>query len=235
MRILIVGASGGTGRQMVLQALARGHAVRAWSRHEGELALRHPMLEHVSGDVADAPIARRAVEGVDAVVSALGSTHGLAKATVCTEGTRTLIDAMRAHRVRRLVAITSMATTNKLGPVHEHVFDPLFFRGIYDDKRAQERLIAESGLEWVIIRPGRLVDAPATHRARVVFDGPLPGVHVSRAAVARFALEQLATDHYLGLAPYLAEPAILPWHKILTLGTDGRRGIMSREDAVRAR
>ncbi len=222
-RVLIVGASGGTGRQLVLQCLARGYSVRAWSRHERELPLRHPELEHVAGDITDRSLAARATRGVTAVVSALGSTTGLARATVCTEGTRALIDAMGENRVPRVVAITSMGTTDKLGPVHAHFFDPLFFRGIYDDKREQERLVMSSGLEWVIVRPGRLVDAAGTHRARVVFDGPLPGVHVSRAAVARFALEQLGSDRYLGLAPYLVEPAILPWHKILTLGADGRQ------------
>lgn len=221
--VLIVGASGGTGRQLVMQSLARGYRVRAWSRHEDELALRHPALEHVAGDVADRALAERALDGVDAVVSALGSTHGLARSTVCAEGTRALIGAMHAQRVRRIVAITSMGTTDKLGPVHTHFFDPLFFRGIYDDKREQERQLEASGLEWVIVRPGRLIDAPETRRARVVFEGPLPGVHVSRAAVARFALEQLGSDRYLGLAPYLVEPALVPWHKILTLGTDGRR------------
>jgi uncharacterized protein YbjT (DUF2867 family) len=132
-----------------------------------------------------------------------------------------VLAAMHTHGVRKIVAITSMGTTDKLGPVHVHLFDPLLFRGIYDDKREQERMIMESGLEWTIVRPGRLVDAPSTQEARVVFDGPLPGVMISRAAVARFALEQIDSDRYAGLAPYLVEPAIVPWHKILTLGTDG--------------
>lgn len=222
MRILVVGASGGTGRQIVLRALSRGHAVRAWSRQEGELSLSHSNLEHASGDVTDRLAASRIVRGVDVVVSALGSVRGLEKTSVCSEGTRNIVEAMRQHRVRKIIAITSMGTTDKLGPVHVHFFDPLFFRGIYDDKRKQEKIVMESGLEWTLVRPGRLTDSPSTQHARVVFDGPLPGVMVSRAAVARFALEQIDSDRYAGLAPYLVEPAIVPWHKILTLGTDGR-------------
>jgi nucleoside-diphosphate-sugar epimerase len=223
MKILIVGASGGTGRQLVLRALARGHSVRAWSRYADELALSHPRLEHTSGEVTDASTVFGAVRGVDAVISALGSVRGLEKTSVCSEGTARIVDAMHAHRVRKLIAVTSMGTTDKLGPVHVHLFDPLLFRGIYDDKREQERIVSQSGLEWTIVRPGRLTDSPSTSRTEVVLDGPLPGVLVSRAAVARFALEQVGSDRYAGLAPYLVERAIVPWHKILTLGTDGRR------------
>jgi uncharacterized protein YbjT (DUF2867 family) len=223
MKILIVGASGGTGRQLVVRALSQGHSVRAWSRFPNELPLRHPYLEHMSGEIGDRVACARAVRGADVVISALGSTNGLSRTNVCSEGTRQLVLAMHAQRVKRLIAITSMGTTDKLGPVHVHVFDPLFFRGIYDDKRDQERVVEDSGLDWVIVRPGRLVDTAESGRARVVFDGSLPGVHVSRAALARFSLEQLTSERYLRTAPYLVEPAIVPWHKILTLGTDGTR------------
>lgn len=218
--LLVVGASGGTGRQLVVQALARGWAVRAWSRTEGELPLRHAALEHVSGDVTDPAHARRFVAGLDAVVCALGSVEGLRPTHVCAEGTRVLVAAMRDARVARLVAVTSLGTTHKMGPVHAHLVEPYLLRGIYGDKREQERRIAASGLEWVIVRPGRLVDRPDRGAARVVLDGPLPGVHVSRAALARFALDQVRSDRFVGLAPYLVEPARVPWHKVLTLGRD---------------
>jgi nucleoside-diphosphate-sugar epimerase len=222
-QVLVVGASGGTGRRIVLDALRRGHRVRAWSAKDDELPLAHPRLEHVSGDVRDAARASAAMHGVDAVVSALGSTRGLERTDVCERGTVAIVRAMQRAGVDRIVTITSMGTTRKLGPVHEHLVDPLLLRGIYDDKRAQELRIRESGLRWTLVRPGRLTDRPDRRALRVVLDGPLPGVMVSRAALARFALDQLETEAFVGLAPYVVEPSFVPWHKVLTLGTDGRR------------
>ena len=223
--LLIVGASGGTGRQAVLRALAAGYEVRAWSRHAGELPLRHPRLTHVEGDVRDAATARRAVRGVGGVLSALGSTAGLTRTTLCADGTRVLVDAMWRHRVRRLVVVTSLGTTHKLGPVHKHVVDPLLLSRIYDDKREQERVVRLSGLDWVLVRPGRLTDRPASGRERVVFEGPLPGVTVARSAVARFAVEQLRSVRFVHLAPYSSS-------RCATAGCPGTR--CSRSGSTRA-
>jgi uncharacterized protein YbjT (DUF2867 family) len=220
--VLVVGASGGTGRQLVVSALGRGHRVRAWSLRDGELPLSHPLLEHHTGDVRDARSAHDAMRGIDAVVCALGSKDGLRPTDVCERGTRSIVSAMQGSGVRRLIALTSLGTTSKLGPVHEHVVYLALLRGIYDDKRAQELRIRESGLSWTIVRPGRLTDAPDRRCLRAVIDGPLPGVLVSRAAVARFMLDQVASDAFVSMAPYLVEPAVVPWHKVLTLGGDRR-------------
>ena len=84
--VLVVGASGGTGRQLVIGALRRGLRVRAWSRVRWELPLAHVDLEHVVGDVRDPTVARRAVDGVAAVLCALGSQAGLARTDVCAQG-----------------------------------------------------------------------------------------------------------------------------------------------------
>jgi uncharacterized protein YbjT (DUF2867 family) len=220
--VLVLGASGGTGRHLVLDALARGHRVRAWSADAGELAIRHARLAHFVGDARDPRRAMAAIDGVDAVISALGSTGGLAPTDLCTQATRSLVEAMQASGVRRLVAITSLGTTAKLGPVHEHLVYPRLLSGIYDDKRAQEEIVRGSGLAWVILRPGRLTDGADRRRLRAVLEGPLPGVLVSRAALARFALDQLESDAFLGLAPYVVEQSAVPWHKVLTLGADAR-------------
>jgi uncharacterized protein YbjT (DUF2867 family) len=158
--------------------------------------------------------------GIDAVLCALGSTHGLTPTDICETGTRHIVEAMHTSGVRRIVALTSLGTTGKLGPVHEHLVYPALLRGIYDDERAQELRIRESGLCWTIVRPGRLTDAPDRRRLRAVIDGPLPGVLVSRAAVARFMLDQIESDAFVSMAPYLVEPALVPWHKAITLGGD---------------
>lgn len=219
-KILVMGASGGTGRAAVLRALAKGLSVRAWAYAPRELAFRHPALEVVSGDAREPELAARAVRGVDAVICALGSTQGLEPTRLCSEATAALVRAMRGAGPRRVIAVTSMGTTGKLGPVHERLLDPLLLHRIYDDKRDQERILEESELDWTIVRPGRLTDGPDRGLARAVLDGPLVGVTVSRAALARFLVDQLTSDRFHRLAPYLADPspAWLPWHRVLTLG-----------------
>ncbi len=222
MRLLIVGASGGTGRHAVLVALASGHVVRAWSHTPQEIAFMHPWLERFAGDARDAAVAKRAVAGVDAVVCALGSTDGLRPSTICSDGTQCVVDAMREHHVRRIVAITSMGTTRKLGPVHNYFLDPLMLHNIYDDKRAQERILEASGLDWTIVRPGRLTNGLHRRRAIATLDGPLPGVLVPRASLARFIVEEVEQQNFVRMAPYFAEPAFAGWHRILTLSVARR-------------
>jgi uncharacterized protein YbjT (DUF2867 family) len=217
MRILIVGASGGTGRQAVVAALSRGHTVRAWSRAHEELAFMHPRLERIAGDVRDVTLATQAIAGVDAVICALGSTEGLKPTRICAEGTRSLVTAMKHRSVRRIVAVTSMGTTQKLGPVHVRLLDPLLFHRIYDDKRNQEAILRASGFDWTIVRPGRLTDDPDRRRAVASLEGPIAGVLLPRASLARFLVEEVERPSFLHMAPYLAEHAFARWHRLLTL------------------
>jgi uncharacterized protein YbjT (DUF2867 family) len=222
MRLLIVGASGGTGRQAVLSALAQGHAVRAWSHEPHEIAFMHPRLECCAGDAREAAVARRALAHIDAVVCALGSTDGVRPSSICSDGTQCIVDAMRERKVRRIVAVTSMGTTHKLGPVHNYVLDPLVLHNIYDDKRRQENILEASGLEWTVVRPGRLTNGRDRRDAVASLDGPLPGVLVSRAALARFLIEEVQRRRFIHMSPYYAEPAFAGWHRILTLGEGGK-------------
>ncbi len=222
MNLLVVGASGGTGRALVLAALAAGHRVRAWSREAWELGFRHPKLDKLHGDVRDPSLCAVALHAVDAVVSTLGSVEGLRHTTVCSEGTKHLTEAMQRRGLRRLVAVTSLGTTAKLGPVHKYVLDPLVLRRIYDDKRAQERLLEASSLDWTIVRPGRLTDGPDLGTAVPIVALPLPGVFVGRRALARFLLHEAEAARFVGCAPYLVEPMPLALHRILTLGADAQ-------------
>lgn len=102
MRLVVFGASGGTGRELVRQALERGHHVRAFVRTPAKLGLEHERLEVVQGDVQDPAAVARAVAGVDAVLSALGPTSNKPDAQV-TRGTENIISAMERQGVRRLV------------------------------------------------------------------------------------------------------------------------------------
>jgi len=205
-RLLIVGASGGTGRQLVAQALERGHAVTAFVRNRSRLRIEHPQLTIVEGDVLDGASVEAAVRGQEAVVSALGHKRFFYPTRILSEGTRNLLRAMEAHGVPRLVCETSLGIGDSAGRMGLYftlfiipVILPFYFR----DKTRQERLIAASKVEWVIVRPGMLTDGKARGACRHGRDvgGFLATVRISRADVAAFMLGQLESDVYLGCAP----------------------------------
>src|SRR5438093_4360044 len=100
-RVLIVGATGGTGRQLVEQALERGHIVTALARDPAALRVEHPRLTVVRGDVLDYLSVEVAVRGQDAVLSALGHKRFFYPTHILSEGTRNLLRAMEAQGVQR--------------------------------------------------------------------------------------------------------------------------------------
>ncbi|ULL18386.1 NAD-dependent epimerase/dehydratase family protein [Paenibacillus sp. H1-7] len=106
MKLVIFGATGGTGRQVAVQALEKGHKVTAVVRKPEALDLRHDNLEVIQGDVLHPPSIREAISGKDAVLSALGVTHRN-PTTVYSAGTANVMEAMRTAGVQRLVCLSS--------------------------------------------------------------------------------------------------------------------------------
>ncbi|MFN2421779.1 MAG: NAD(P)-dependent oxidoreductase [Gemmatimonadota bacterium] len=208
-RILIVGATGGTGRQLVAQALKRGHSVTALVRDPSKLQLEHSRLRVLRGDVLDYASVEAAVSGQDAVISALGHKRYFYPTRILSDGTRNILRAMEAHGVHRLVCQTSLGigdSAGRMGLYYTFLVIPFVVPLYFWDKTRQERLIAESQADWVIVRPGKLTNAEARgryrHGSRV---GNFIGtVRISRADVADFMLNQLTDDTYLRAAPGVA-------------------------------
>lgn len=205
MKLIIFGATGGTGRELVRQALAQGHMVTAFARHPAALEVRHDNLRVVQGDITDYASVERAIGGREAVVSALGSPT-LRKNTVLSDGTRHIIRAMEKAGVRRLVFESSLGigdSKDQVGWFVTWVFRPLVIRHVFADKEIQERYIRESSLDWVIVRPGRLTNGPRTghYRRGAEINEAAIGKSISRADVAAFMLEQVTDDTYLRKTP----------------------------------
>jgi putative NADH-flavin reductase len=205
-RVLIVGATGGTGRQLVLQALERGYQVTALVRDPGKLQLEHPKLRVVRGDVLQYSSLEEAVRGQDAVLSALGHKRFFGPTRILSEGTRNLLRAMEAHGVRRLVSETALGLGNsaaRMGLYYTLLVIPLIVPFYFWDKTRQERLIASSPMDWVIVRPGALTNGPrrGTYRHGGHLGNLIWTVRISRADVADFMLNQLTDNAYLKRAP----------------------------------
>jgi len=208
-RILIVGATGGTGRQLVAQALERGYVVTALARNPAKLRIAHPQLTVIQGDVLDQAAVEVAMRGQQAVVSALGHKRFFWPTRILSGGTRNLLHAMAACGVRRLVCETSLGvgdSAGRMGLYYTLFTIPLILPFYFWDKARQERIIAESPVDWVIVRPGRLTNAGRRGQLR---HGPQVGnwlwtERISRADVAGFMLDQLVSDIYLRAAPGVA-------------------------------
>jgi uncharacterized protein YbjT (DUF2867 family) len=207
MKVLVLGATGGTGRLIVHDALERGHSVVAMVRSKAS-APDLPGADIIEGDVRDAGALMRALEGCDAVISSLGTgLSPFSEVSLLTEATHALVLAMGRSGVRRLVCISALGVGDSRGHggfVFDRLFMPLLLRHAYKDKGRQEDAIRASALDWVIVRPGRLTNDPARGSLRAVVD--LAGVNggkVARADVARFVVEQLATDAWLKRTPLL--------------------------------
>ena len=208
-RILVVGATGGTGRQLIAQALARGYAVTALVRDPSRLQVDHPQLTVLQGDVLDEASVEAAMGGQEAVVSALGHKRFFYPTRILSRGTRNILRAMETHQVPRLVCETSLGIGDsawRMGLYYSLFTIPLILPFYFWDKTRQERIIAESNVEWIIVRPGVLTNAEKRGRFR---HGRHVGsffwtVRIARADVADFMLNQLESDNYLRAAPGVA-------------------------------
>ena len=209
MKILVIGSTGPQGREFVAQALAAGHAVRAFARNPGALQPA-PGLEVVRGDVFDQRSLDAAARGQDAAVSMLGVSFAAARrpTSVFSQGTRNLIAALKAAGVRRLIVQSSFGVgdSRRDAGLLERVFYALLLRGAYADKVLQEQAVRESGLDYTIVRPTRLTTAVGTGRYTArVGPGPVPS-SIARADVARFILDALRTRGYVGKTVSLGGP-----------------------------
>jgi uncharacterized protein YbjT (DUF2867 family) len=205
-RLLVVGATGGTGRELVTQALARGWEVTALARDPSKIGLTHPKLMVARGDVMDPASLDQALRGCAAVACALGHKQFLGPSRILSAGTRNLLEAMQRQGAARLVVETSLGlgdSAGRLGLAYTLFTLPVVLPFYFADKARQERVVAGSDLEWVIVRPGALTNGPARGRYRQGRRGGawLATRSIARADVAAFMLDQLADDRYLRQAP----------------------------------
>lgn len=208
LRLLIIGATGGTGRELVDQALEHGHELTALVRTPEKLTVKHRHLHTMQGDITNFQCVEQAVGGQDAVLCALG-TKVIRKNTIQSDGTRNLIRAMQQSGVRRLVLESSLDvgdSRGQLGFFFAHVIRPTLLRNMFADKELQERIVRESSLDWIIVRPAMLTNGPRTGKYYAGFSADDRSIQrkVSRADVADFMLKQLTDNTYLRKTPGLS-------------------------------
>jgi putative NADH-flavin reductase len=208
MKLLVFGATGGTGRAIVAQALDQGHVVTAFVRNPAALTTKHERLKIVPGDILDYSSVEAAVQGQDAVLSALG-VRKLRKNTILSDGTKNIIRAMEHHGVRRFLCESSLGVGDSKGQLGWFInlfIIPLFLRNVFRDKEVQEQDVKQSNLDWMIVRPAMLTNGPRTGAYRSGFsptDRTITG-KISRADVADFMLKHLTDNTYQRQTPGLS-------------------------------
>ncbi|NBD16823.1 MAG: NAD(P)H-binding protein [Cyanobacteria bacterium] len=208
MKLVIFGATGTVGRQVVQQALAQGHTVTAFARNPAKLNLQHSQLSFIQGDVMDSQAVELAISGQDAVVCVLGSGKQLTS-TIRSEGTQQIIQAMEKVGVRRLICQSTLGagdSWDNLDFYWKYIMFGFILRKVFADHERQEALVRNSNLDWTIVRPGAFIDGPRTGKYRHSFPSTDRSItlKISRADVADFILKQLSDHSSLYQSPSLS-------------------------------
>ena len=209
MKIIVFGATGGTGKLIVSQALAKGHSVTAFVRNPEGLT-SDPHLRVVQGDLFDLATVVDAVRGHRAVLSALGA-RSRQKADILANATPVILEAMRQEYVTRLIVLGASGVQrdhgkyqNALTNMAIWVAKKTLLKHPFVDQAALERMLAASDVDYTIVRAPRLMDGPFTGTYRVLPDALPPGaLSISRADVADFMLQQLTDPRFHRQGPYI--------------------------------
>jgi putative NADH-flavin reductase len=192
MKFVVLGATGGTGLEIVRQAIEQGHSVTAFVRSPERLKPFANRITIKQGDLLDSAELAKAISGHDAILSGFGPRVPIAKAdaNLLRNFASSLTTAMHQVNVQRAIIVsTAFLFKDSIIPP-TYLFGRLFFPGVVTDASAMERIVMESGLDWTIVRPPQLTDKPFTGKYRVR-RGHLPrfGFNISRADVAHSFLK----------------------------------------------
>ncbi len=199
MKLIIFGATGSVGRQLVEQALQAGHTVTAFTRDSGKLnGLSHPLLRVVEGDVLQEQQVVDSMKEQEAVLCALGAGR---KGIVRSAGTKNILGAMEKAGISRFICQTTLGAGDSRANLNffwKHIMFGWFLKEAYKDHELQEKHIQQSRLNWTIVRPAAFTNGELTGKYQhgfPVMEKKLK-LKISRADLADFMLRQLTTEQY---------------------------------------
>lgn len=204
--IIIFGATGSIGKELVPLAINTGYSVTAFVRNRSKITVSNNNLNVIEGDVLDAMTVERAMKGQDVVLVTLGAGR---KGQVREQGTANIIRAMEKEGIRRLICQSTLGTgdsNSKLNFFWKKIMFGWFLKEAFLDHERQENLVRKSDLDWTIVRPGAFSDGPRTES---YIHGKVPEsvslkLKISRADVASFLLKQINEDQYIHQSPILS-------------------------------
>jgi len=208
MKIVVFGASGGTGRHIVEQALEAGYRVTAFVRSLEKLGVEHPNLTVFQGEVMDVEKVEQAIVGQDAVISAMGPTRPPVPGMMETAA-KNIVAAIEKHGVKRIISTTGGGVRDPQNQprLFDHIMKGLLtlMAGyVLKDSKANVNVIRSSNLYWTIVCYPRLLDGEHTGKYRVEYIGKDLGSQISRADGADFNLKEMESGEYLHKMPLVS-------------------------------
>ena len=193
MNLVVLGATGGTGRLVVEQALAAGHSVTALVRSPEKLIISHSRLRVVTGAATETSAISSALEGADAIISTLGG-----KGSVIADSTRAIVAAADTTGIRRVVMLSTFAAQRDRLSAGTRLLTRIVMGAMLKDKNAGEELLRRSDLEWTIVYASVLSNGPTTGSVLVLPDDAKRGMSekISRADVAAWMVEVATSPQY---------------------------------------
>jgi len=191
MNLVVFGATGGTGRLVMEQALAAGHNVIAFVRSPQKLANTNPNLRVVVGAATDGAAISRALVGADAVISTLGGS-----ASVIADSTPAIVAAAHKAGVGRIVVLSSWLVERDRMDAATRLLTGIAMGSLIKDKNAGEKVLRQSDLDWTIVYASILTDGPASGSVAVLPDGTKRGMSqkISRADVAAWMIQAATSE-----------------------------------------
>lgn len=193
MRLLVLGPTGGLGAQLVAQSVELGHDVTVLARDPAKVSTRHEHLKCLKGNVLRARDVEAALDGRDAVISALGVGSSRSSFNLIEGAMPVIVSAMERQGVRRLIFTSGIALKLEQVSFPLRIMLRLMWWDQIRDKKAGEDVLRRSPIDWTLIYPTILTDGPKTGKYRVGEHLQLNGLpKVSRADVADLSLKLLA-------------------------------------------
>jgi putative NADH-flavin reductase len=200
MKLLVLGATGATGRELLVQALRAGHQVTAFVRNPAALADDlESRVRICTGDATSAADLAAALPGHDAVLSALGSGNAI-RSDIASRAATALTEAAGQTGVRRLVFLSAFGVGGSLsqGSAVQKLLYGTVMRSLFADKAIADEVIRASPLDWTLVYPVALTHGPATGTYRSADRLPMKGLpRMSRADVADFMLTAAAGPEWV--------------------------------------
>jgi putative NADH-flavin reductase len=193
MKLFVIGATGRTGREVVEQALARGHEVTAFVRSPESIGLRNERLTVLKGNAMDEDQLFEAMQNHDAVISTLGPREVFKPSSMLHDSALATTHAMERSGIKRLVILSAAAHF----PGIPNRITSFILRNHMRDSLAMEEIVQANGLDWTIARPPRLTQGDSSTYRSHEGAAPRMGFTLARQAVAAFMLDAIEQKKHL--------------------------------------
>jgi putative NADH-flavin reductase len=209
MKVIIFGATGFSGQDILAEAIKQGHEVTVLVRDASKIKIKHNNIKIVEGNVLEPAVVAFVLQQQEAVIQCLGvGGKGDGKPnTFISDATKIIVDEMQKQNIKRLIALSNVGAGNSIA------FQPWFFtkiiltyfmkwlKVIIDDKNRMEPIIMNSNLNWTIVRCPNIVDKPAKGKYKATLDGKGLKLSITLDDLSKFMVGQLKETTFNKQAP----------------------------------